>query len=76
MKIYSDSSVEILSLKVFDRWGMKVYEQLTGWNQPVSDGWKGSIGNSSVPSGVYVWLLEYMYEGVKLNITGDVTVIH
>jgi len=76
MKIYSDSSVEILSLKVFDRWGMKVYEQLTGWNQPVSDGWNGSIGNLSVPSGVYVWLLEYMYEGVKLNITGDVTVIH
>ncbi|NNF33026.1 MAG: hypothetical protein HKN68_02905, partial [Saprospiraceae bacterium] len=76
MKIYSDPSVEILSLNVFDRWGMKVYEQKTGWNQPVSDGWNGSIGNSSVPSGVYVWLLEYMYEGQKLNLTGDITVIH
>lgn len=76
MKLYSDPSVQILSLKVFDRWGMKVYEQQTGWHQPVSDGWNGSIGNSSVPSGVYVWLLEYIYEGKKLNLTGDITVIH
>jgi hypothetical protein len=75
MKIYADPAVEIYSLKVFDRWGQKVYDQSTGWDNTVSFGWDGNIGSTRVPPGVYVWLMEYSYDGNNHTLTGDITII-
>jgi gliding motility-associated-like protein len=63
-------------LRIFDRWGNKVFEsggfQL---NQP-SYGWDGTFLGSLVLSGVYTWTagLKYM-DGFEQMVSGDITVL-
>lgn len=46
---------EKLSFKVYDRWGMLVF-QTNYWK----NGWDGSFKGTPQPSGVYVWFLTYV----------------
>jgi len=60
----------ILSLKVFNRWGQKVYEG-SGANAQ----WDGKIGDKLAPSDVYVWILDYQCGGERHRKSKDVTLL-
>lgn len=60
----------ILLLRVYDRWGQKLYEG-SGNNAQ----WDGRIGNSPAPSDVYVWILDYICGGERVRKSGDVTLL-
>jgi hypothetical protein len=75
MKIYADPNIQLKTLKVFDRWGMNVYNRTYDYNQAVYDGWDGRINNQVSASGVYVWLIEFSYNGQQYRLTGDVSII-
>lgn len=60
----------ILSLKVFDRWGQKVYE-----GSGVTAQWDGKINNKPAPSDVYVWILDYECGGQRHRESKDVTLL-
>lgn len=71
---------EILSFRIFDRWGNLVFEKTNfpptdnteeGW-----DGRRGSQGNSEVEQGVYVYTAEIRFvDDVVINYSGEITVI-
>jgi gliding motility-associated-like protein len=60
----------ILSLKVYDRWGKKVYAG-SGANAQ----WDGKIGDKIAPSDVYVWILDYECGGQHRKVSKDVTLL-
>ncbi|MDO8366634.1 MAG: gliding motility-associated C-terminal domain-containing protein, partial [Saprospiraceae bacterium] len=60
----------ILLLRVFDRWGQKLYEG-SGPNAQ----WDGKIGDKLAPSDVYVWVLEYECGGESHRESSDVTLL-
>ena len=67
---------QIVTFKIFDRWGEQIYEdQNFEVNQP-DRGWDGQfLGQPSDP-GVYVWLLEAEYlDGHREKLKGDVTLV-
>ena len=57
-------------LRVYDRWGQKVYEG-SGQNAQ----WDGKIGDKLAPSDVYVWILDYECGGGGHQMSGDVTLL-
>ncbi|MBP6810675.1 MAG: gliding motility-associated C-terminal domain-containing protein, partial [Saprospiraceae bacterium] len=60
----------ILLLRVYDRWGQKLYEG-AGANAQ----WDGKIGDKPAPSDVYVWILEYECGGQRHKKSMDVTLL-
>ncbi len=60
----------ILSLRVYDRWGQKLYEG-SGPNAQ----WDGRIGDKLAPSDVYVWVLDYECGGERHRESKDVTLL-
>jgi gliding motility-associated-like protein len=60
----------ILSLRVYDRWGQKLYEGSGTGAQ-----WDGKIGDKLAPSDVYVWVLEYECGGKRVRVNKDVTLL-
>jgi len=60
----------ILLLRVYDRWGQKLYEG-SGANAQ----WDGKIGDKPAPSDVYVWILEYECGGQRHRKSMDVTLL-
>lgn len=60
----------ILSLRIFNRWGQKLYEG-SGPNAQ----WDGRIGDQPAASDVYVWVLEYECGGQRYRRSMDVTLL-
>ncbi|MFN0037381.1 MAG: gliding motility-associated C-terminal domain-containing protein, partial [Saprospiraceae bacterium] len=60
----------VFSLRVYDRWGQKLYEG-AGPNAQ----WDGRIGDKLAPSDVYVWVLEYECGGQRHVESKDVTLL-
>ena len=60
--IFSNAQLHTYSLKVFDRWGNKLYA-----NQETDIAWCGYYNNKPVANGVYVFILELE------NVCGDTT---
>ncbi len=64
--------INIVSCSIFDRWGEKIYH--SGNNNQIN--WDGTFKGSSVLSGVYIYIIEYLdSNGKKQVIAGDVTVV-
>ena len=57
-------------LRVYNRWGQKVYEG-SGQNAQ----WDGKIGDKAAPSDTYVWILDYECGGETHRENGDVTLL-
>jgi len=73
--IVLSKDIELVSLKVFNRWGEMVYENLGNLNE----GWDGRFEGVQQGMGVYLYFAEYRFIGeeeseVKL-INGNVTLI-
>ncbi|MCB0514433.1 MAG: gliding motility-associated C-terminal domain-containing protein [Chitinophagales bacterium] len=67
-------NLENFNLKVFNRWGEKIFETSDG-----SSGWDGFVGGLSAPVGVYMWLVQYNIEedgtNKTINLQGNTTLL-
>ena len=69
--VYPAGGVEVLRVRVYDRWGELVYESGGGVL-----GWDGRFRGEEAPAGVYVYVVEYRDgEGRLLRRAGDVTLV-
>ena len=73
--IKSDDVETVISMKIFDRWGEKLFDL---GNFPPRDpqyGWDGKFNGKAVVPGVYVFTVELLFvNGENRTISGDVTV--
>ena len=69
-------SADGMFLRIFDRWGNKVFESGGFQLNQASFGWDGTFLGSPVLSGVYTWtaVLKYI-DGFEQMVSGDITVI-
>jgi gliding motility-associated-like protein len=58
----SDSPIKDFNLKIFDRWGAKVFE-----TTDVAEAWNGNMRNQMANPGTYIWLLQYTYLDPELG---------
>lgn len=65
-----DCSVKSYNLAIYNRWGDEVFKSMES-----KFGWDGSYGGKSVPSGIYVYRLEYeLANGTFSSATGKIMV--
>jgi gliding motility-associated-like protein len=63
-------------LRIFDRWGNKVFESNAFVLNESSSGWDGTFRGKSVVPGVYTWVASLKYiDGFEQWLRGDITVI-
>lgn len=63
-------------LRIYDRWGATVYEEVDFQPNDVQLGWDGYVNGKKAPAGVYVYVLEAQYiNGKNKLISGDITLI-
>lgn len=63
--------IKNIGIKLFDRWGEKVFESLSQF-----EGWDGSFSGRVASEGVYVYAAEITYlDGKKTQMKGSVTLI-
>jgi gliding motility-associated-like protein len=66
-----EDGFEVLSMKVFNRWGKMVYEEQNG-----NAGWDGNYRSEPAPAEVYVYyILLKMPDGALREIKGDITLL-
>jgi gliding motility-associated-like protein len=66
----------ILTFKVYDRWGELVYQDQNFSVNDASRGWDGIFRGNACDPGVYVWHLEAEYmDGFKEVLSGNVTLV-
>ncbi|HLF65248.1 MAG TPA: gliding motility-associated C-terminal domain-containing protein [Saprospiraceae bacterium] len=73
--VSGNTLTEVKALRVFDRWGGLVYEQL---HIPANSavGWDGTYSGKQMNPGVYVYMAELIHDdGLEEIIKGDVTLI-
>lgn len=76
--IYGDEDqvARIVRLRVFDRWGALVYEELDSQLNLRRRGWDGTVSGKGAAMGVYVYELEVeLINGTREHLTGDVLLI-
>ena len=67
--------VEVLSLRVYDRWGSLLFEDSNFMTNDPAHGWDGTYRGQDVNPGVYVFAAEIMFiDGVQIPYAGDVTI--
>jgi gliding motility-associated-like protein len=63
-------------LRIYDRWGNLVFENIDLTPGVETEGWDGSFNGEMMLPGVYVYLAELLYEdGFEEIVTGDITII-
>lgn len=67
---------EVVSMRIYDRWGSLVFERAHFQINSATSGWDGTWKNQVAPIGSYVYAIETMCEeGETFMFTGAVTVI-
>jgi gliding motility-associated-like protein len=70
------SGLNIEKIRVFNRWGNLVYRRDNVLVEDAEQHWNGTTDGSDVPTGVYVYVLEYLDEvGERVTETGSLTII-
>jgi gliding motility-associated-like protein len=63
---------EVLQLKIFNRWGMEVFQQTDVLTNPDFKGWDGKLNGKDAPEGIYTYYAEVLFlDDVKLDYSGD-----
>ncbi len=68
--VNSCSNITSYNLKIFNRWGQKVFE-----SDAIDDEWNGMDGGSDVRGDVFVYVASYETEGGEFSVKGDVTLL-
>lgn len=67
---------EVLYIRIYNRWGALIFENKNGLTNDPTFGWDGIFRGEKVNNGVFVFDLLLLYpDGVKQQISGDITVI-
>jgi hypothetical protein len=76
--IYGGAEVSGINLmKIYDRWGECVFENIKFPANDPSEGWKGFFRDKKVLPGVYIYVVEIaFFDGSVQLMKGDVTVVH
>jgi len=65
----------VISMKIFDRWGEKLYDASNLPPRDPSVGWDGKFNDKKVVPGVFVFIVEVLFiDGTTETFNGDVTV--
>ena len=75
--IYSDKEVEeVLSFRIYNRWGALVFaDEFFAPNDP-AHGWDGYFKNEKMNPGVFVYVAEILFlDGVTVQFSGDVSLL-
>ena len=72
----SNESFNVLSFKIFDRWGNLVFDKKQPLINNPDDGWDGYYNNTKVDPGVFVYVIEYLENQEHNVIAGNVTVVN
>ena len=74
--IQSRTAVELLSFRIFSRWGELVFEQEGGYTNEEGMGWDGTFRGKTAGMGVYVYVATLRYlDGLEQKISGDVVIV-
>ncbi len=75
--VHGDDKIEeILSFRVFDRWGEVVHEASNAEPNNPEYGWDGTLKDQKMNPGVFVWVAEIRFiDGYQDTYKGDVTLI-
>ncbi|MEM6319864.1 MAG: gliding motility-associated C-terminal domain-containing protein [Bacteroidota bacterium] len=74
----STDAQSVNTLKIYDRWGEKVYESPTDFepSQEFRHGWDGRFRGEEAPNGVYVFMTEITFiDGRTEVFSGDLTLV-
>jgi gliding motility-associated-like protein len=67
---------KILTMRVFNRWGVLVFSQSDFLPNTDKNGWDGRMNNQQVPPDVYVYMIQLeLGDGTTKLVSGDVTLI-
>jgi gliding motility-associated-like protein len=67
---------KVLSMRVFNRWGVLVFSQSDFLPNNDKNGWDGRMNNQQLPPDVYVYMIELeLGDGTRKLVSGDVTLI-
>ncbi len=76
LMVHGDPQVQLISFRVFNRWGEQVFENENFEINAESEGWDGTIGGKPAPAGVYLWVLEAEFrDGTRQVLDGQTTLI-
>jgi gliding motility-associated-like protein len=72
--VFSDASVqEVISMRIFDRWGNQLFESGAFLPNDPQFGWDGSFRGQSLDTGVFIYAIELLYIDGRTEIKkGDV----
>jgi len=75
--IFSDDGVkQILSLKIFNRWGGQVYQANNIKTNDETRGWDGTFKGQELNIDVFVWVAQIEFiDGEIIQMSGDVTLV-
>ncbi|MFN0174621.1 MAG: gliding motility-associated C-terminal domain-containing protein [Saprospiraceae bacterium] len=75
--IFSDDGVkQILSLKIFNRWGGQIYQANNIKTNDEPRGWDGTFKGQELNIDVFVWVAEIEFiDGEIIRMSGDVTLV-
>ncbi|MBC7778274.1 MAG: gliding motility-associated C-terminal domain-containing protein, partial [Phycisphaerae bacterium] len=75
--IFSDDGVkQILSLKIFNRWGGQIYQTNNIKTNDEPLGWDGTFKGQDLNIDVFVWVAEIEFvDGEIIQLSGDVTLV-
>jgi len=76
LTVHGVDNTQILSFKIFDRWGELVFENQSFSANDESAGWDGFFRGEPMPSSVFTWVVEVRFfdDTIKL-VTGNSTLI-
>lgn len=60
LRVIGNAVETLYKFEVFDRWGIKVYSNVSG---DLTQGWNGKFNDTDQPTGVYVYYVEYKQFG-------------
>lgn len=63
-------------IRIYDRWGNKIFERFNARPNDPEDGWSGKFNGRSVQNGVYMYYVEILWDGQSSPdvYAGDITV--
>lgn len=71
-----DEPLFINRMIVFDRWGGIVYDIQNVTSDDPGHRWDGRAKGTYVPTGVYIYYVSYLDNGLERQISGDITIIN
>lgn len=67
---------QVLTMRVFNRWGVLVFSQNNFLPNTDKNGWNGTMNNQLLPPDVYVYMIELkLGDGTTKLVSGDVTLV-